>query len=89
MENKELFEGKTVEINNKINYYIVKQTIYNNNIYLFGNELIDEDTPSDDYAILRVENKPDGIFVQYENDEKIQQELLQIFSNLLEEDIEN
>ena len=85
MENNDLFEGKIVEINNNLNYYIIKQTIYNNTIYLFGNELIDDETPSENVAILKVENNPNGLFVRYENDEKIQQVLFEIFSKLLEE----
>ena len=81
-----MFEGKIVEINDKINYYIIKQTMYNNSIYLFGNELAeDEETPTENVAILKVENKPDGLFVRYENDEAVQQELFQIFSKLLDE----
>ena len=85
MNSNELFEGKIVELNDKLNYYIIKQTIYNNSIYLFGNELIEEETPSENVAILKVENKPEGLFIRYENDENIQQELLGIFSKLLEE----
>ena len=83
MEDETLFEGKVVEINDKLNYYIIKQTIYNDSIYLFGNELIDDETPSENVAILKVENKPEGLFVRYENDENLQQALLAIFSEML------
>jgi len=79
------FEDKVVEINDNINYYIIKQTIYNGQLYLFGNELIDEDTPSENVAILKVINNSDGLGVTYENDENIQRELLAIFSKLLDE----
>ena len=85
MEDNNMFEGKVVEINDTLNYYIIKQTIYNNTIYLFGNELADEETPTENVAILKVVNQPDGLGVTYEDDEATQQELLQIFSQLLEE----
>lgn len=85
MNNDASFEGKVVEVNDKLNYYIIVQTFYNNSIYLFGNELIDEETPSENVAILKVVNQPDGLGVVFENDETIQQELLKIFSKKLEE----
>ena len=85
MENAASFEGKIVEINDKLNYYILTQTVFNNTIYLFGNELIDEETPSENVAILKVVNQPDGLGIAFENDENIQQELLPIFSKQLEE----
>ena len=85
MENSASFEGKIVEINDKLNYYILAQTLFNNTIYLFGNELIDEDTPSENVAILKVINQPDSLGIAYENDENIQQELLPIFSKILVE----
>ena len=85
MENSVSFEGKIVEINDKLNYYIILQTIYNNSIYLFGNELIDEETPSENVAILKVINQPDGLGVVFENDENLQQELFEIFTKKLEE----
>ena len=85
MDNAGLFEGKIVEINDKLNYYVIKQTLYNNIIYLLGNEMIDDETPSEDLAILKVVNQPNGLGVSFENDENIQQELLKIFDQLLEE----
>ena len=85
MENAASFEGKIVEINDKLNYYIITQTLFNNTIYLFGNELIDDETPSENVAILKVINQPDGLGIAYENDEAIQQQLLEIFSKQLEE----
>lgn len=80
-----MFENKVIEINDKLNYFIIKQTIYNDQMYLFGNELIDDDTPSENVAILKVVNGSDGLGITYEDDENLQKELLNIFSNLLEE----
>ena len=80
-----MFEDKVIEIKDNLNYYILKQTVYNGQIYLFGNELIDEDTPSENMAILKVVNNANGLGVTYENDENLQKELLGIFSKLLDE----
>ena len=36
-----LFEEKVIEVGENTKYYVLKQLIYNNKMYLFANELID------------------------------------------------
>lgn len=83
MTNLNLFEEKIINVGEKTKYYVIKQTVYKENLYLLANELIDEETPSDTIAILRVDNKEDDLMIALEKDEKILNELLNIFSELI------
>ncbi len=84
MENNSLFEEKVIEVGDNTLYYVVKQTLYNGKIYLFANELKDENTPTEYMAILRVDNNDDKIIIAMEKDDNIINPLIEIFSNLLE-----
>ena len=84
MENNSLFEEKVIEVGDNTLYYVVKQTLYNGKIYLFANELKDENTPTEYMAILRVDNNDDQIIIAMEKDDNIINPLIEIFSNLLE-----
>lgn len=84
MENNSLFEEKVIEVGDNTLYYVVKQTLYNGKIYLFANELKDENTPTEYMAILRVDNNDDKIIIALEKDDNIINPLIEIFSNLLE-----
>lgn len=84
MENNSLFEEKVIEVGDNALYYVVKQTLYNGKIYLFANELKDENTPTEYMAILRVDNNDDKIIIAMEKDDNIINPLIEIFSNLLE-----
>lgn len=80
------FEDKVFEVDNKNNYYVLKQTLYDNKIYLFANKLKDEETPSEEMAILRVDNEEDGLYVVHETDESKLKDLIVIFQQLITED---
>lgn len=84
MENNSLFEEKVIEVGDNTLYYVVKQTLYNGKIYLFANELKDENTPTEYMAILRVDNNDDKIIIAMEKDDNVINPLIEIFSNLLE-----
>lgn len=84
MENNSLFEEKVIEVGDNTLYYVVKQTLFNGKIYLFANELKDENTPTEYMAILRVDNNDDKIIISMEKDDNIINPLIEIFSNLLE-----
>mgnify|MGYP007022372295 CR=1 FL=1 len=51
MEN--LFEEKIIEVASGTKYVVIKQTVYNNKVYLLANELIDEENKK---AIVNVIN---------------------------------
>ena len=78
-----LFEEKVVEVQNGTQYAVLKQTIYNDKMYLFANELVDEETPSDTMAILRVDVDGENVTVTLEKDEKTINVLLNQFSEML------
>ena len=80
MAELKLFEEKVIKVGENTKYYILKQTIYNNKVYLFANELIDDDTPSDILAILRVDTNDENVLITIEKDEKTLEELLKQFS---------
>lgn len=85
MEELNLFEEKIIEVGGKTEYYILKQIIHNGKMYLFGNELADEDTPTENMAILKVEPVEDDVLISLESDESLINELLVKFSELLGE----
>ena len=62
-----MFDDKIVEVNDKDNYYVIKQTMFNNSIYLFTNLMEDEETPSEEYYVLRVENNGEKLDAKHEN----------------------
>ena len=78
-----MFEDKIVEVNDKDNYYVIKQTMYNNNIYLFTNLMKDEETPGEEYFVLRVENDGERLKMVVETDAAILAELTKIFDDAL------
>ena len=79
-----MFEDKIVEVNDKDNYYVIKQTMYNNNIYLFTNLMKDEETPGEEYFVLRVENDGERLKMVVETDAAILAELTKIFDAALD-----
>lgn len=83
MKRETSFEEKVIEVNDKDNYYVVKETIYAGKIYLFANKLVDEETPSEEMAILRVDNESDGLYVAVETDENKLKDIIKIFQDLL------
>lgn len=83
MADSNLFEEKVIEVGENTKYYVLKQTIYNNKMYLFANELVDEETPSDTLAILRVDTNDENVLISLEKDEKVLGELLKMFSTLI------
>ncbi|MBO5095459.1 MAG: DUF1292 domain-containing protein [Bacilli bacterium] len=78
-----LFEEKVIEVGENTKYYVLKQLIYNNKMYLFANELVDEETPSEVMAILRVDTNENNVLITLENDENLINELLKKFSDLI------
>ena len=74
------FEEKVVELDNNTNYYVIKQIISNGDIYLLANLLKDEETPSEDFSILKVINADKGLKMVLEEDEQKLEVLLQKFS---------
>lgn len=86
MKRETSFEDKVIEVNNVDNYYVIKETIFNGKIYLMANKLVDEETPSEEIAILRVDNESDGLYVTLENDKEILSSVAQIFQKLLSEE---
>ena len=56
-----MFEDKIVEVDDKENYCVIKQVLYNNAIYLLTNMLVDDENLSDDYYILRVDQAGDAL----------------------------
>ena len=64
------FEEKIVEVDDKEKYYIIKQDFYNDNIYLFANLLVDEETPGEEYVILKVYLDADKLKIVKETDEE-------------------
>ncbi len=78
-----MFEEKIVEVDNKENYYVIKQTMYEGSIYLLTNMLVDDDTPSDDYYILRVDQDGDKLKMIVIKDEPILTTLKEIFAKSL------
>lgn len=83
MSELNLFEEKVIEVGENTKYYVIKQTIYNNQMYLFANELIDEENPSDTLAILRVDTNDESVLITLEKDEKVLDELLKKFSEMI------
>lgn len=81
MEN--IFEEKVIELKDNTKYCVIKQTIYNDKIYLLANELVDDETPSDTLAILRVDTTEDKMLFTLEGNQTIVNELLNIFAELL------
>ena len=79
-----MFEDKIVEVNDTDNYYVIKQTMYNNNIYLFTNKMIDEETPSEEYYVLRVENNGERLKMIVETNDAVLADLTKIFADALE-----
>lgn len=78
-----LFEEKVIAVGENTKYYVLKQTIYNNKMYLFANELVDEETPSEVMAILRVDTNENSVLITLEKDENLINELLKKFSDLI------
>lgn len=85
MKRETSFEEKIIEVNDVDNYYVLKETIFNGKIYLMANKLIDEETPSQEMAILRVDNEPDGLYVSLEKDAEVLSNVAKIFQSLLSE----
>lgn len=83
MEENKLFEEQVIKVGDDTQYYVLKQTIYNGQIYLFANELKDEETPSDTMAILKVDNSTSQINIVIERDKKVLVDLIRIFDKLL------
>lgn len=83
MEKNGIFEEKIIEVENGKKYYVIKQLLHNNILYLLVNELENEETPSDTIAILKVSSNVDGVIFTLEKDEIILKELLQKFSDLM------
>lgn len=81
MEN--LFEEKIIEVASGTKYVVIKQTIYDNKVYLLANELIDEETPSDTMAILRVDTKEENVLISLERDNVILNELSKRFAAIM------
>ena len=73
-----MFEEKIIEINDKDNYYVLRQVIFNGILYLVANELDGEDNPTDVIAVLRVENSGDDMSVFLEKDDAIVAEVLKL-----------
>lgn len=83
METNNLFEEKIVEVENEKKYYIIKQILYKDDLYLMANELIDEETPGEEIAILKVDNSQNALSFSLEKNDIILKELLEQFSNLI------
>ncbi len=79
-----MFEDKVVEVDNKENYYVIKQLVYNNNIYLLTNMLIDEENLSEDFYIIKVLQVGDNLKMIIEQDENTLNTLKQKFAEALE-----
>lgn len=77
------FEERIVEIDNGKKYYVIKQLISDNNIYLLANLLVDEDTPSEEFSIIKVINFEDGLKLKIEDDEEQLPKLLDKFDELI------
>ena len=79
-----MFEEKIVEVDNKENYYVIKQTMYEGTIYLLTDMLIDDDTPSEGYYILRVDQDGDKLKMVVLRDEPTLSTLKEIFAKSLQ-----
>ena len=77
------FTCALTDLEKNTKYYVLKQLIYNNKMYLFANELVDEETPSEVMAILRVDTNENNVLITLENDENLINELLKKFSDLI------
>lgn len=77
------YEDTIIELNGNKNFYVIKQSRFNDILYLFANELKDEDTPSENYAILKVNNQSGTTMIEAEKDPMLLEQLTEIFSNKL------
>lgn len=78
------FEEKIIELEDNNKYYVLKQLIDGENIYLLANVLKDEENPGEEFVILKVINAEKGLRIALEEDEAKLNDLADQFSNLME-----
>lgn len=78
------FEEKIIESEDNNKYYVLKQLINEGNIYLLANALKDEETPGEEYVILKVINAEKGLKIAIEGNEAKLNDLAEQFSDLME-----
>ncbi len=77
------FEEKIIELDNKDNYFVLKQLINDGSLFLLTNKLLDEETPTDDFVILKIINEKEKLKMTIVEDEQTLDVLLKRFSQIL------
>lgn len=76
------FENKIVQVADGTKYYIVKELIFNEKVYLIANVLVNDTTLGEDVYVLRVENAEE-VKIVIEDDLNILEKVLEKAAELI------